>query len=77
MSLRESIFKFVEENGRRYHSFNEGSKTRSPLCQTLHAIPDRDLTRLLEYVLPNDEEEQERLGMYALGELKLLTSLTF
>lgn len=76
MSLRESIFKFVEENGRRYHSFNEGSKTRSPLCQTLHAIPDRDLTHLLEYVLPNDEEEQERLGRYAVNAQKILTSLT-
>jgi hypothetical protein len=32
VSLRESVFRFVEENGRRYHSFNEGSKSTEVYC---------------------------------------------
>lgn len=60
------MFSYVEENGRTYHAFNEGSKSRDVLHPD-HPTPYRLLLPLLtwplEYVLPNDEEEQERLGM--------------
>ena len=56
VSLRESVLAYVEENGRTYHAFNEGSTSRDvsePLFTERHP----------EYVLPNDKREQERLGV--------------
>ena len=57
VSLRSSIFDHVEEGGRTYHRYREGSKTFSPNIQI-------EPSNFPEYPLPNDEEEQERLGRY-------------
>ncbi|KAI9737633.1 MAG: hypothetical protein M1818_005637 [Claussenomyces sp. TS43310] len=40
VSLRSSIYQYIEENGRTYHAYNSG-----------------------KYIMPNDEEEQERLDL--------------
>ena len=57
VSLRSSVYDHVAEDGRTYHRYREGSK-----IFLLHV--QIELTDFLEYPLPNDEEEQERLGGY-------------
>lgn len=53
-SLRSSIYEHVEENGRTYHAYNSGSECQLEDCKYLLMI--------IEYMMPNDEIEQERLG---------------
>lgn len=57
VSLRDSIFNYLEENGRTYHAYNSGSMSRVALTLNLADLE-------LEYNLPNDEAEQERLGIW-------------
>jgi hypothetical protein len=57
VSLRSSVYDHVEEDGRTYHKYREGSKTFLSHNQI-------ELAKFPEYPLPNDEEEQERLGGY-------------
>jgi hypothetical protein len=47
------------ENGRTYHAYNEGSMYNRP-------NHGPGLT-LIEYMMPNDEDEQARLGNLALS----------
>ena len=55
VSLRSSVYDHVAEDGRTYHRYREGSKAFLPHNRI-------DLSKFPEYPLPNDEEEQERLG---------------
>lgn len=57
ISLRESIFQYVEENGRTYHAYNKGSK-----C-VMWPESYLSLIQTPEYNLPNDDAEQERLDL--------------
>jgi hypothetical protein len=50
-SLSSSIYEYVEENGRTYHKYKDGSKNLLAPCLT-RALAD-DL-RITEYHFPND-----------------------
>ena len=65
MSARSSIYDYVEENGRTYHRYKEGSML-SP-----SSLKGSWLTRVTEYMLPNDEVSI----LYCLTE-RLLTKIS-
>lgn len=75
-SIRSSLFEGVEENGRTYHKYHEGSKKQT-FPWTPASWPQT------EYYLPNDESEQTRLGMVFatinchIGSLRKICSITF
>lgn len=56
-SVSNSIFDYRRENGRTYHAYKDGSRL------SLLYYPEFSNLIILEYALPNDEREKERLGM--------------
>ncbi|KAJ0107682.1 hypothetical protein J7T55_010288 [Diaporthe amygdali] len=56
-SLEPNLYRFIQENGRTYHAFNSGSKTPTV------PLEERPADQIPEYLLPNDEIEQERLDL--------------
>ncbi|KAI8680666.1 hypothetical protein NCS56_00472400 [Fusarium sp. Ph1] len=58
-SLRSSILNYRQENGRTYHQYKDGSKATFAVD-----LIDRVLIRRLEYNMPNDDLECERLGNF-------------
>ncbi|KIW13509.1 hypothetical protein PV08_08697 [Exophiala spinifera] len=56
-SLRSSIFQYRQEHGRTYSSYGERGK-----YSWSHGQADAD--HVTDYVLPNDEQELDRLGQY-------------
>lgn len=61
-SLRSSVLKYQEENGRTYHAMSSGST--SPVSCGKSSEEEAD-SLLPEYYIPNDERERERLGRYS------------
>ncbi|KAI8682056.1 hypothetical protein NCS55_00459900 [Fusarium keratoplasticum] len=57
-SLRSSILNYRQENGRTYHQYKDGSKATLAVD-----LIDRVLIRRLEYNMPNDDLECERLDL--------------
>ncbi|KAJ3466642.1 hypothetical protein MRS44_004206 [Fusarium solani] len=57
-SLRSSILSYRQENGRTYHQYKDGSKATFAVD-----LIDQVLIRRLEYNMPNDDLECERLDL--------------
>ena len=49
LTMQSDIYEFVEENGRTYHRYKEGSKLSNCSCSLLCSL------WILGYMLPNDE----------------------
>lgn len=53
-SVRSSVYDFVEENGRTFHRYKEGSKSEFSILFSLMCESRGADERGKEYVLPND-----------------------